>query len=308
MPAALLKALDYIFVLRPTLFFPVWTVALLGYVRAEPFAVQPLSGWSVTLFISALTGVMGASFVLNQIADIVSDRLNNKLYLIANGDIPATAAWIETLVLTLLPVGLSALSRPDLALLLGLVFLVTGVAYSMKPFMLKDRPVAGLLINLLGTLLIFSFGWCVRASLQVATLTAAIPYLLGVLAVYLYTTIPDMEGDRAAGKRTVAVVMSARWVILAGGVSNAAALVAAILLRDPGVMVAAGFSLYFYIRTARRRQVADVLHTVKMAMLFLSMVVVYYFPLYLTVVAFVFFFSKWYYRVRFNINYPSLKT
>jgi 4-hydroxybenzoate polyprenyltransferase len=308
MAGSFLKALDYFFVLRPTLFFPVWTIALVGYTRAESLANQHIDGLSLSLYLFALTAVMGASYLLNQIADIISDRLNNKLYLIANGDIPTIAAWTETALLMFLPVGLCAIWRSDLAILLGLVFLVTGVAYSMRPLMLKDRPVAGLLTNLLGTLLIFSYGWCLHSNVQPAMFKAAIPYLLGVLAVYLYTTIPDMEGDRAADKKTVAVVFGARRIIRAGLLSDSAAILAAVVCHDPMVFLAAGLSLYYYIQTVHRENIADVLRTVKMAMLFLTMVVVYYFPIFLAVVAFLFFFSKWYYRHRFNIIYPSLRT
>jgi 4-hydroxybenzoate polyprenyltransferase len=303
-----LKLFDYFFVLRPTLFFPVWTVALAGFLRAESLAHRPVGGLHLMLCLLALTAVMGASYLLNQIADVVSDRLNNKLYLIANGDLSSTAAWSETALLALLPTGLCAIWRADLAILLALVFLVTGVAYSMWPFLLKDRPVAGLATNLLGTLLIFSYGWCLHSRLQPAMFTAAIPYLLGVLAVYLYTTIPDMEGDRAAGKKTVAVVFGSRRIIIAGLVSDSAAILAALLCRDPMVVLAASLSLYYFIRTVRHEAVSEVLRTVKMAMLFLSLAVVYYFPVYLAIVAFIFFFSKWYYRRRFNISYPSLRT
>ncbi|MDZ7340319.1 MAG: hypothetical protein ONB27_03110, partial [candidate division KSB1 bacterium] len=87
-----LKFLDYFFVLRPTLFFPVWTVFLAGLHANAVFdpkhamsslAIVPAQNQILVALLLSL--LMGAIFIFNQIADIETDRQNNKLFFIANG-------------------------------------------------------------------------------------------------------------------------------------------------------------------------------------------------------------------------------
>ncbi|OPZ72632.1 MAG: UbiA prenyltransferase family protein [bacterium ADurb.Bin478] len=120
-----LKRLDYLFVLRPTLFYPVWTVALAGHwaqARTTP-AMQggAASETLLALYLAGLTLVLGASFLINQTMDIQSDQLNNKLYLIANGNISLRAAYLETALLCAVPILTLLFHRRDLALLLAAV-------------------------------------------------------------------------------------------------------------------------------------------------------------------------------------------
>ena len=73
-----IRTLDYLFVLRPTLFFPVWTVFLASYHASlffEPEKIVPINPLIVAFLLSLL---MGAVFIFNQLADIETDRKNKK--------------------------------------------------------------------------------------------------------------------------------------------------------------------------------------------------------------------------------------
>ncbi len=307
-----LKWLDYLFVLRPTLFYPVWTVALAGHwaqARTTP-AMQggAVSETLVALYLAGLTLVLGASFLINQTMDIQSDQLNNKLYLIANGSISLRAAYLETALLCAIPILTMLFFRRDLALLLVAAFLTTGWAYSLPPLSLKDRPIGGGLTNFLGGLTIFSYGWCLQAGCSLAMLLHSLPYLLAVLAVYFLTTIPDRHGDAAAAKITAAVQWGTPKTILAGFLAELGAVATAAWMRDPIILTASLLALPFFIRTVLKQDEGSVQQTCKYSILFLSLIMCIRFPVYLFFIILVFFASKWYYRVRFAVNYPSLRT
>ena len=313
-----MHGLDYIFVLRPTLCYPVWTVALAGFWSQERVATGepwfssnwPQSGFGLTdlLALALFTLVMGASFLVNQITDIESDRLNNKLYLIASGSVTVRQAWMETLLL--LGVGLGGLFmvNSSLALVALLSFLVTGWAYSCAPLNGKNRPWAGFAANLTGAALIFVFGWLMAGASSASMALRGLPFILGIGAVYLLTTIPDRPGDAAANKITLAVHWGEERVYPAALIAGSLAVMAAWLARE-GVAAAATVRMWpFFWRTARRRSVDSALRTNKFAVLILSMLICWRVPCYLVVLAAVYYFSKWYYKLRFKVHYPSLRT
>jgi 4-hydroxybenzoate polyprenyltransferase len=311
----LLKKLDYIFVLRPTLFFPIWTVALAGRWAQERFALvqSPVRIWMqfpdvlLGLWLLFFTSVMAAAFLVNQISDVESDRLNGKLYLLASGAITPRQAMVETVVLIALPLAALIWLRADLAIWAAAAYLVTGFAYSCRPLMLENRPWGGLMTNLVGALIIFSYGWLTGGTHGWDMVFRASPYLLGILAVYFLTTIPDIPGDTATGKITVAVRYGIRKVIVMALVTHLLALTAAALSRDWVAVVPMLAVLPFFWQTFRRQSVASALRTNKMAALALSLVVCVRFPFYLLFLVLVYFSCKWYYRQRFQLEYPSMR-
>lgn len=313
-----MKIFDYFFVLRPTLFYPVWTVALAGYWAWLRLGNQPITSDFIFRFgsydatyifiLSLLTLVMGASFLINQIEDAETDRLNNKLYLIANDEISLKQAYVETLLLVALPLTVLWWVRRDLLFITTLAFIVTGLLYSCKPFLMKNRPIGGLIANILGYYIIFSIGWMIMGRASIDMLLYATPYVFGILAVYFFTTIPDIEGDKAVNKITVAVKYGPNPIIVAGMVSNIIAIFLSTLTKDPVIFISSLAVLPFFIHTALNKSVAAVLRTNKFATLVLSLVISYRFPGYLVLIVIVFFFTRWYYRARFNIVYPSFKS
>ncbi|MFQ5676087.1 MAG: UbiA prenyltransferase family protein, partial [bacterium] len=212
-----LKPLDYFFVLRPTLFFPVWTVFLAGFFVQSKYGVSAPTGsvstngsvvgndldfvW-VGLF---LTCLMGASFVLNQIMDRHTDGQNRKLFLIADGHLTPRAAFIESIALSAVALVFGFIFSITIGVLFVAIFALTGWLYSFEPFKLKDRPILGLVANGLGAFLIFVGGWIVHGNLTVESITYSVPYVCAVAAVYLLTTLPDMEGDASTKKMTFGV-------------------------------------------------------------------------------------------------------
>jgi 4-hydroxybenzoate polyprenyltransferase len=132
-----MKYLDYLFITRPVLMPPVWTILLLGYHRASTFSIYDNSIGLVFLLISFS---IGAVYILNQIHDIESDRINKKLFFLAEGLMPVRSAWVEAALL----ISIGIIGAFIISLQLGILFIlgfVFGFLYSAPPFSFKNRHI-----------------------------------------------------------------------------------------------------------------------------------------------------------------------
>jgi 1,4-dihydroxy-2-naphthoate octaprenyltransferase len=308
----IVKLCDYIFVLRPTLFFPVWTVYAAGYFAFHQFSAAGQNGAVPTIDFSALsllgilTLLMGGVFILNQICDVATDARNHKLFLIAQRHISPRAAWAEMILLCAFTMIAGFFYGTAIGGLLVAIFLLTGIFYSVAPLQWKDRPLLGLLGNTLGALLIFMAGWW---SVQIEwrlPILHAVPYMLAVGAVYLYTTLLDVDGDAGTHKMTFGVCYGRRATIIAGGVLELGALVSAWWLRDPIMLYPALGAAPFFLWAVISQRLSEVSRAIKLPILFLALAICVKVWQYLLLLGFVFFFSRWYYRRRFGLKYPSL--
>jgi len=88
--------LDHLFILRPMLHLPVWTIAILGYYSHHPAESGRLD---IPILLLLGSGLFGAVFLINQIFDIESDRINNKLHFLPKGYVKINIAWIMIVLL-----------------------------------------------------------------------------------------------------------------------------------------------------------------------------------------------------------------
>ncbi len=309
----ILKRLDYFFVLRPMLFYPGWSTFLAGYlmVYKTRFFLSP-GEWlqfefrEIGLLFVAFATAMGGSFLLNQLADVQSDRENKKLFLISEGHIPRKNAIIEVIVLFVLAIGLTIFRNWQLSLVLAIFILITGYFYNFPPFKFKDRPWWSLWANMSMGFLAFCLGWLtVYNRFNWQMVVDSLPYLFLNTALYFYTTLPDIEGDRAAGKRTLAVQWGvSRIVVVAFGLF-VAALVSACLLNDRLALLIVLPSAPFFVLTLRKRTVSSTIRTTKFTILFFALAVCLKIPFYFLLMVSGFFFTRWYFKQRFQFDYPN---
>jgi 4-hydroxybenzoate polyprenyltransferase len=313
----LLKPFDYIFVLRPTLFFPVWTVFLAGFFVQQKFGVAATNstindttvnyqGKDFLIVGLLLTLLMGAVFIVNQIRDRDTDHQNKKLFLIAHGHLTPKAAFIEAAVLITLSIAFAFKFSLMVGILFLVIFLVTGILYSFKPFSWKDKPISGLITNIIGAILIFGAGWIIYGSVTRDMLVHALPYASAVAAVYLYTTLLDVKGDVSSEKVTFGVKYGDKATIYLGLIFELLALVMALILNDEIIFYPAFFSLPIFIWAAVKLRIKDVVRAIKYSILLLSLAVSIKLPQYFFLLVGVYVISKIYYKLRFGINYPNL--
>jgi len=299
----MLKYLDYVFLIRPVLMPPVWTILLLGHRRSAQLSGEShLPGLALVL----VTLLVGAVYVLNQIFDIESDRLNQKLFFLAKGYISKRTAIVETILLNVLSVIPAFLISRELGFLflLGMIF---GFLYSAAPFSFKNRPFGGLILNALAHgNLAFLIGWVMNRSLSVDSLLFSLPYMFAVAAIYLNTTIPDMEGDRKTGKTTLAVRWGKEKVIVLSCCLVAVAILLSFLVRDIPFLLASSLSLPFFVYSALKKTERSIVLTTKVSILLLSIAAGIFYPWYFAVLILGFLGTRFYYKVRFNLDYPTL--
>ena len=325
----LFKPLDYFFVLRPTLFYPVWTVFLAGFFVQNKYGVAANNSAASHHFLGTngiafiwvglfLTMLMGAVFILNQIMDRKTDNKNQKLFLIAHGYLTHKSAFIESAALIAIAVIFAFIFSIKMGFLFLGILILTGWLYSFEPFKLKDRPLFGLVANGLGALLIFFGGWMIRGVLTQESIIYSIPYVCSVAAVYLLTTLPDVEGDASTQKQTFGVKFGFKTTVYFALFFEVVALVLSFFSKDELMFYPALFSLPFFIWASITLKMIEVQRAVKYSILLLTFTICVKWITIYSNAAFsfkyayffllmgVYFLSKIYYKVRFGLTYPSL--
>ncbi|MDD3643711.1 MAG: UbiA family prenyltransferase [Candidatus Krumholzibacteria bacterium] len=301
-------AADFVFLLRPAILLPVWTFFLLGASHgARAGAAAPVL--PLLAGIASFTAMMGAVYIVNQIADRESDRANGKLFLLSHGIVPARAAWTEAALLVAAALAAAALTLPRTFLAALCAGLLLGLGYSLEPVRLKRRPVLDLVASGLGSGLVNTLaGWtAIGAPLREIFVLA--PYPLAVAAVHLLTTLADIEGDGACGLRTSGVALGRGKGTVAAGILMTASAGAAAAAGNTVALICALVSLPLFMMAARRGRAADdraVLMPARAATLCYSAAAAVFYPVYLAWLAAVLALTRLYYSRRFGIRYPSI--
>ncbi len=309
-PAKYLKPLDYLFIFRPTLFFPIWIITLAGY-SAFFLYNEGLKWWSLEInwIIVAnfvlITLAAGGTFILNQIKDVDTDKDNKKLFLISEDHIhPEIAKKIASIsigfsLLILLP------QNVYLFLLLALFVLFWGYLYNYKPFVWKDSPIMGICVNMIGGLVLFFIGWIMAGKVEGKVIIYVIPYLFAWGSVALLTTIPDMEGDSLHNKNTFAVLFGKKTTIWVAFIFLIIGFTVGMINKDPVISHPILLSIILYIIMLFKQTDQWVFRCIRYPMLFIALFLCVEFPLFFIVLLVNYYLSKIYYVSRFDLDYPT---
>jgi len=310
--------LDYLFITRPMLFFPGWNTLLAGYL-AETHQLQLVSDvlektyiiefWNGKIVLAMLIFMlaMGGSFILNQMEDVESDRRNRKLFLVGEGFISKRKAGRESIILLVLAILAGFFINISTVVLVVIFIFITGYLYNFQPFQYKNRPLGGLILNMLMGWIAFGLGWVINQPLNDTFFLHSLPYLFLNTSLYLLTTLPDMKGDNAASKKTFAVAYGFSITLIAASVLYVLSLVVSFWLSDQFLLIINLFLIVNFIDLVYRPSVAGAVRFIKMAIFFFSMMVCLKFPLYFLTMVTVFFLSRYYYRFRFQFDYPNFR-
>lgn len=282
---------------------PVWTILLLGHHRSAVFSVESnLAG----LILVLVTFLMGAIYLLNQIYDVESDRLNRKLFFLAEGHISRKNAIFETVLLNLISIIPSYFISLQLGVLFTLGFLF-GLFYSVPPFSFKGKPVGGFLFNILAHgNFTFLAGWAMNQTLSAKSILFSLPYMFAVGAVYLNTTIPDIEGDKRSGKITLAIKWGKGKVVIFASILVFFSTSLSFFIKDIPFFIASALVFPFFLFSALTRKNNAIVLSTKLSILFLSIAAGFFYPWYFAVLIIGFLGTRFYYKARFKLNYPTL--
>jgi 4-hydroxybenzoate polyprenyltransferase len=251
------KVADLVFLLRPpllcascTFFFAGSISALEWSGRAGLSQVMPEVLPNLGLFVL----VVAAAFIVNQLTDIESDRLNRKSFLLPYGLISRTESAVLLICVSALAIWLSFHADKAVRYMVW-IGLGLGFAYSVPPVRLKGKPVLDLVANVVGFGVVgFAMGWMAQAGMVPELWLRCVPYALAMSGIFLNTCIPDEEVDRIIGDRTSCVVFGARRVGLAMTVLLAASVITGALAETtwhPGTLQSNNRS---GLRSSRRLQ------------------------------------------------------
>lgn len=310
----MIRAFDYLFITRPILFFPGWSTLLLGYWLAHFRMTKEQWDILFTMFpqqnevflLLAFAMLMGGSFIFNQIRDAESDRINEKLFFIHHDIIPLKVAWIESLFLLLSGFFLlSTLENPALFYTGVLFTIVTAYMYNFRPFVFKDRIVFGLLANMVMGECAFALGYLFVGDLSVIDmLYDSLGILLLNTGLYVLTTLPDIEGDKASKKNTIGGWAGERHGPIIGSLLSFAAF-AFLPWGVFWVWILAAVSLPFMLRILIKPNITNSIVALKYTIFILSLVMALYWFWYLFLGLVAFWGTKIYFKKRFALNYPS---
>ncbi|OPX17951.1 hypothetical protein BXT86_03725 [candidate division WOR-3 bacterium 4484_100] len=300
---------DYFFILRPLILIPVWNFLLIG-----SFIARGKSGFTPEILIALLiyTFVMGGTYILNQIVDIESDRINKKLFLLSEGYIKKESAFIELFLLWGLAIILALQFGREFLLLISFS-IILGIGYSVPPFKFKARPFLDTLANGFGYGIInFTVGWLLFRDLTPTVLYRFFPYFLSISAVFINTTIVDIEGDKRSGAITTGVFLGPRLSHLFATFLLAGAVISAFMLRDLVCLIPAVVSMPLFVYTtiyafihrhsARKYTIASF----RLPGIIFTLITAYLYPPYIIFLILLFWAMRFYYKRRFGITYPTL--
>lgn len=292
----LIKLIDSIFLLRPLLLLPVWAPFLIGYYKSGNE-----SRYSFLAFL-AVSFLGGSVYIINQIYDIETDRVNRKLPILTQGYLSIKWALREYFVLSVLSV-LLFFRISTVAGILSLLGVAMGILYSHPRFSLKDRCVWAIILNGVGHGgLIYLLGWSTGRLPNLSAFIRSIPYMISYAAVYIFTTIPDLKGDSEIGKKTIAYVLGVKKSkMLAVALIIIASVLGAIFV-EQAVYMAGIFSLPLFLLSLKNDKY--IRHGIQVAVIIFSIAASVYFPLFFLLVVFVIFSSIFYYNRRAGLEYP----
>ncbi len=321
------QPLDFVFVLRPVLMIPLWVFfaqgARLASHRGWLFETVLFPNVGEWLGILSITGILGGGYLLNQMVDVETDRINAKLFFLPRGIISMRAAAVELAVIWLVSL--------TVAFQLGAGFIWTALAalafsvtYSAGPIRAKSRVGADVLWNAAGFGLVAALAGVAAsraAGVSPMTGTPAAGMLLGSVSgpalwsigsyvaavggVTASTIVLDREGDERAGLRTTAVALGERGASLVGVLLLAAAAALGLLARDAVAVGGAFIALAFAVRAHARGDRASRIRANQLGVAAFGLFAALFSPYVLVLAALVVLGSRRYYRGRFGFAYPG---
>jgi 4-hydroxybenzoate polyprenyltransferase len=289
---------------------PLWTLTLVGYYLSgaegvtHRFAWLPRGRLVVSLLVYSL--LMGSVYILNQIFDRDTDRLNQKLHLLAEGYISLRTAWVECVALIVISLALSVLFSPAYRVFI-LLSLGLGILYSAPPFKLKGRPILDILSNSIGYgCLAFMVGWLTAGKYDPAHLLKSIPYVLAVAAVFINTTVPDIDGDKKTGNITTGVFLGIQGTTILALIAILGAAVISLWQGDLLCLIPSLAATPLFLWAALDPRVKPAMIAYQLSGGVLVILLCLLFPWYLALLLATFGALYGYHKLRFGLNYPAL--
>ena len=286
----LMKILDYFFLLRPTLFFSGITIYLLALF---PEAAKTPHILSIVIFQAII-------YLYNQIFDKETDRINNKLFYLADDIISERNGKILYRFLIILLILFLLLTNIKFSLIILSAVILLNYLYSHPKFNWKGKPYLSAISAFIGGCLgYFSGYFTADQNVNAETIYAAVPSGLAVLTAAVLGMILDYQGDLQSGKETLAVKLGVKKTKYLVILISVCGILVSLLQSELFFLIS--FSGTLFIQAVFPEKIAWQL---KVPILILSLSACWYYPVYFVYIAVYFVVARVYYKRRFNIIYP----
>lgn len=298
------RFLDYFFVLRPTLMFPFWTMTLAGCGISHFQNTRSIFEWF--LLSVALSLLFGLIYLLNQLKDRKTDKLNKKLILVSEGMLSNIELVTESILLFGMTTAILIIGGfSDLWLVISGIFMIWGVLYNFTPFALNWRPWGSVFAYVFGGWLFLRLGAQIMGT--EAHFIRELPYMIAFSASCIVTDIIDRKGDAAVSKKTFVVLFGEKTAVMVGSTGFIVASILGLLNNDWVIAVPALLTAPVMFTAAIKNDIKLTSQVNKFAIFGLSIAVGVNFPVYLVIIAMYYPFARWYHRQRFGMEYPSFR-
>ena len=251
---------------------------------------------------------VGALYVFNQIADIKNDRENQKIFILSNGNVSKLGASLYAVVLTVLSIVFAWYQSQMMGMIYLLAFIIIGIGYNYPPFRWSNRPFWGLIVHFFVGWFSFMNGWLESGGEMIESFFPSIPVILGVSAIYLLTTLPDLDGDKSTGKITFAVRFGAQRTLNFAFFLMISCVFISNYLQDYFIMIVSIMSAIMILRARiYYNQPGDILDAIRYTILYLLVIMGMKYPIFLLISVLVIVLTRLYYKYRFHKKYPVLK-
>ncbi|MEE9166234.1 MAG: UbiA family prenyltransferase [Candidatus Neomarinimicrobiota bacterium] len=310
-----IRFFDTFFLMNPPLFFPIWIMILAGVSVAaagenpELYWVENIS-WQAFLLVSGVTLLVGATFVQYQIRNSHADRINQRITLVQEeGMEPEKVRKLITVLAvsgSLLVIGTSVIGGVPMGIVWALLlYFAWGILHNDPKFLWSGRPILSLISHALAATSLFMLGWNHASVGTLSGLFSSLPYVLAFVAWSVMGGVSDLKGDREAEKSTFAVRFGSRPAVVWGTVFLSISMILGYLHHDAVISTSSAVSLPFFLVALAFTRMDHIQRAVRYPVFILAAFVCVRYPWFFLALIVLFYFSKFYYYFRFNVDYPT---
>jgi len=156
--------------------------------------------------------------------------------------------------------------------------------------------------------LAFAAGWVLVDGFNTNLIISALPYVFFNTSLYFLTTLPDMDGDRSSKKITFPVRFGFKFTIWCSFLFYFLALFLSYLLNDQFCLTILFLLIPAMFRLIIKKNIPSAVLTVKLGIFFFCLIICLKIPVFFILMFSLFFFTRIYYKKRFNFDYPNFKS
>ena len=313
----IVPSFDYFMLFRPTLFFSIWVMVCIGmYISGlvnnnVVINIVEYDVYTLMLYFG-ITLICGSCFILNQIADIKSDRINNKIFILNNIINPKDALNVSK-VANIMGFGFVLYIDWIIAFPLVAIYIVWGILYNNEKYNWKSNPWLGLIANILCGYLLILCGIIYNRGedlgifqLIFSSIKYIFPFIFSYSSIILLANIPDTQGDESINKKTFTLQYGIKMTILISTLLCFLSFLLGLYLNEPLSSTSSITALPFFFFALFRGKNKDILRSIRYPIFLLNFYVLTIYPLLIFPIMIFYYLSKYYYWHRFNIHYPTL--